>query len=141
MSQIEHEIKVKASAEQITQALTNTAQLEAWHGGKVTAVPGGMRFDFADGAPTFEWAVDASRSPREIIWRCVRGPGDSAGTDVSFKISPADKERTLVELIHDGWPHTRGNYRKCNTQWAILLHHLRAFLETGKPGPALKTPR
>jgi uncharacterized protein YndB with AHSA1/START domain len=140
MSQIDHEIKVKASAERIAQALANPEQLEAWHGGKVTAVASGWRFDFVDDAPTFEWAAQTCRFPGEVTWRCVHGPGDSVGTTVSFKISPADKGRTLVELVHSGWPHTGGNYRKCNTLWAVLLHHLRAFVETDKPGPALKAP-
>jgi hypothetical protein len=48
--------------------------------------------------------------------------------------------RTLIEFAHRGWPHTDGNFRKCNTQWAILLHHLRDFVETGKAAPALKAP-
>lgn len=138
MTKIEHEIKVKASPEQVAQALTSAAKLEAWHGGRVTPVDHGWRFAFADGTPAFQWAVQAGGSRDEIVWECVEGPGNSIGTTVSFKVSPADKGRTLVELAHSGWPNTGGNYRKCNTQWAILLHHLRAFVETGKPAPALK---
>jgi hypothetical protein len=86
-----------------------------WHGGRVTSVNGRWRFDF-DSASTFQWMVQESRSPDEITWRCIQGPGDSVGTEVSFKISAADKGRSLVELVHSGWPHTGGNFRKCNTQ-------------------------
>jgi hypothetical protein len=140
MVDIAHEIKVHASPQRIRQALGMQSELEAWHGGRVTSTNGEWQFDFADGAPTFRWAVRSGTSPDEVIWRCVQGPGDSVGTEVTFRILPADKGRTLIEFTHAGWPHTGGNYRKCNTLWGILLHHLRQVLETGRSGPALTAP-
>lgn len=83
------------------------------------AKDGAWAFDFADGAPSFEWAIEKTAAPDEFVWRCVKGPGNSVGTEASFKISAADKGRTLVEFVHRGWPHAGGNFRKCNTQWAI----------------------
>jgi Activator of Hsp90 ATPase homolog 1-like protein len=140
MAEIHHEIKVRATPEQIREALSSIASLEAWHGGRVTAVDGALRFEFADGAPTFRWSVEPAKSGREIVWRCLEGPGDSVGTEASFTITGADKGRTLVEFVHRGWPHTGGNFRKCNTTWAILLHHLRQYVESGKADPALRAP-
>jgi uncharacterized protein YndB with AHSA1/START domain len=140
MADIHHEIKVRAAPERIREALSTAAGLESWHGGRVVSADGGWRFEFADGGPTFRWAVRPAASADEIVWRCVQGPGDSVGTEASFKISGADEGRTLVEFAHRGWPHTGGNFRKCNTQWAILLHCLREFAETGKAAPALKAP-
>jgi hypothetical protein len=140
MVDIAHEIKVHAPPQKIRQALSTQSDLEAWHGGRVTSTDGELRFDFADGTPTFRWAVQPGASADEITWRCLQGPGDSVGTAVTFRISPADKGRTLIECTHTGWPHTGGNYRKCNTLWGVLLHHLRQFLETGQHGPALRAP-
>jgi hypothetical protein len=140
MAEIHHEIKVRAAPERIREALTSATGLEAWHGGRVTSVDGAFQFEFADGAPTFRWMIESAKSGDEIVWRCLEGPGDSVGTEASFKISGADKVRTLVEFVHRGWPHAGGNFRKCNTTWAILLHHLRQYLETGKPDPALGGP-
>jgi len=139
MAEIHHEIKLRAAPARIRETLSNVADLEAWHGGKVSLVDGVLRFDFADDGPTFRWAVERT-GPDEVLWKCVQGPGDSVGTEASFKISAADKGRAIVEFVHRGWPHTGGNFRKCNTQWAVLLHHLRQFLETGKAEPALKAP-
>ena len=140
MAEIHHEIKVHATPDRIREALNTVAGLEAWHGGRVTASDGSWRFEFADNAPTFRWAAELANSGREIIWRCLEGPGDSVGTEASFTISSGDRGRTLIEFVHRGWPHTGGNFRKCNTQWAILLHHLRQYLETGNPAPALRAP-
>jgi hypothetical protein len=55
---------------------------------------------------------------------------------VIFELSPADHGRTLVECTHAGWPGTHGNYRKCNTLWGVLLHHLKRYAETGTAMPA-----
>jgi len=140
MAEIRHEIKVRAAPDRIREALTSAAGLEAWHGGRVTVAHGAWRFEFADAAPTFRWAVEPAKLGNEVVWRCLEGPGDSIGTEASFKISSADKGRVLIEFTHRGWPHTGGNFHKCNTQWAILLHHLRKYLETGKGDPALKAP-
>ncbi|MBV8091988.1 MAG: hypothetical protein JOY71_30555 [Acetobacteraceae bacterium] len=139
MAEIHHEIKVRAEPDRIRKAVSNPADLEAWYGGKVSLAGGVVRFDFADDAPTFRWRVEAV-SPNEILWKCVQGPGDAVGTEASFRISGADKGRELIQFVHRGWPHTGGNFRKCNTQWAVLLHHLRQFLESGKAAPALNAP-
>jgi len=139
MAEIHHEIKVRASPERIRRALSDPQDLQAWHGGRVTAGQDGWRFEIADGAPTFRWEIE--QAANGVVWKCVEGPGDSVGTQASFTISgDADKDRTLVEFAHRGWPHTDGAFRKCDTQWAILLHHLRQFLETGVASPALKAP-
>jgi hypothetical protein len=139
MPTIDHEIKVHAAPDRILQAVSAAEDLEAWHGGRVAVSGGMLRIDFGDGAPRFSWALDAS-APGVVVWRCVEGPGDSVGTEAVFKVSPTNGGRTLVEFAHRGWPHTGGNFRKCNTTWAILLHHLRRFLETGTPSPALARP-
>jgi hypothetical protein len=71
-----------------------------------------------------------------VAWKCAAGPGDSPGTIVSFHLSLLADGRTLVEQDHQGWPGTHGNYRKCNTYWGVLLHHLKQYVETGVPAPA-----
>jgi hypothetical protein len=138
MAEIHHEIKLHATEDRIRQALTSVADLKAWHGGRVTAAGDAVRFEFADAAPTFRWAI--MKSGKGVVWRCLEGPGDSVGTEASFSILAGDKGRSLIEFAHRGWPHTDGNFRKCNTQWAILLHHLRQYLESGKEDPALRAP-
>jgi hypothetical protein len=92
MVDIHHEIKVHASLERIRDALSTVKGLESWHGGRIVSAAGAWRFEFADGAPTFRWAVERTGSPDEFLWRCIEGPGDSVGTEASFKFSAADKD-------------------------------------------------
>jgi hypothetical protein len=70
-----------------------------------------------------------------VVWLCTKGPGDSVGTTATFLISTSD-DRTLLELKHSGWPGTHGNFRKCNTIWAVLLHHIQQYVQTGTPATA-----
>jgi hypothetical protein len=93
------------------------------------------RFSF-DKRPEFRWKIQASEPGKHVSWKCVKGPGDSAGTTVAFDISPTDGGRVLLSCIHTGWPGTHGNYRKCNTTWGVLLHHLKQYVETLQPAPA-----
>jgi hypothetical protein len=84
------------------------------------------------GRPEFAWRVDQA-DDRRVIWTCTRGPRDSVGTTAEYILTPLEDRRTRVFLTHAGWPHTGGNFTKCNTLWGGLLHHLKEFVESGNP--------
>ncbi|MGH3638155.1 MAG: SRPBCC family protein [Mycobacterium sp.] len=139
MPEIDHELKIDAPPEQVYEALTTPDGVKGWHNPTVTGsgeVGTEWVFSFAD-HPEFGWEVTASDVPSRVVWRCTRGPGDSVGTTATFTIVPANG-RTLLELQHAGWPGTHGNFRKCNTTWGVLLHHLRDYVETGDAAPAFE---
>ena len=138
MTEISHEIKIKAAPEKVFAALTTSGGLKGWYSAHVEGdgLPGRpWLFKFTE-RPTFRWEVTESTSPTSVAWRCVEGPGDSVGTAVTIQLSQSAPGSTLVELAHTGWPGTHGNYRKCNTHWGVLLHHLKQYVETGKASPA-----
>jgi uncharacterized protein YndB with AHSA1/START domain len=139
MPEIDHEIKVDATPERVFAALTTLQGVKGWHTPTASGtgeVGGEWVFGFAD-HPEFAWEVVTSDPPNSIVWRCTRGPGDSVGTTATFAVTPSGA-RTLVELQHAGWPGTHGNFRKCNTTWGVLLHHLRDYVETGDAAPAFE---
>jgi uncharacterized protein YndB with AHSA1/START domain len=136
---IDHELKIDATPEQVFAALSTLDGVKGWQTATASgsgAVGTRWVFSFA-GHPEFVWEVAASDAPRRVEWRCTRGPGDSVGTTATFTIEPADG-RTRLELRHAGWPGTHGNFRKCNTTWGVLLHHLRDYVETGVTAPAFE---
>lgn len=140
MPEIEHEIKISATPEQAYAALSTLDGVKGWHtpGASGTGDVGSeWIFTFSD-HPEFAWEVVTSEAPSRIMWRCTRGPGDSVGTTVTFTLSKTADDRTLVQHVHSGWPDTDGNFRKCNTTWAVLLHHLRDYVESGNTAPAFK---
>ncbi len=136
MPEIDHEIKIDATPEQVFAALSTHEGVSSWqtpHAEGTGAVGSQWRFKFT-GRAEFDWEVIESE-PTKIVWRCTKGPGDSIGTTATFLISEAGG-RTLLELKHSGWPGTHGNFRKCNTIWAVLLHHIQKYVQTGSPAPA-----
>jgi uncharacterized protein YndB with AHSA1/START domain len=139
MAEIQHELKIAVPRAKVFSALTSRTALEHWHRAKVGEGEREWRIEYPDGT-LFRWSVVES-SPERVAWRCTEGPGQAVGKEASFALVDAGGGRTLVVFAHAGWLDASGNYRKCNTRWAILLHHLRASLETGKHEPPLEAPR
>lgn len=135
MADIHHEIKIQASPEKTFKALSTLSGLKAWHTAHIEEQDGALRFSAAD-KPTFLWKLTLHKG-KEVVWECLEGPGDSVGTKAIYKLSETDDGRTLVEFSHTLWPNQELNFRKCNTLWAILLHHLKKYVETGKTDPAI----
>jgi uncharacterized protein YndB with AHSA1/START domain len=140
MAEISQQINISGTPEQVFAALSTSAGVKAWHtpAAEGTGEVGSeWVFGFAD-HPEFGWEIVESDSPVRVGWRCTRGPGDSVGTTAAFTIAPTDDGRAQLELSHAGWPGTHGNFRKCNTTWGVLLHHLREYVETGDAAPAFE---
>ena len=138
MADINHEIKIHAAPARVFQALTSLSDLTKWHTAKIEGdAAAGKDFRvLPQGEPAFEWKVLKAEAGKQVVWKCVDGPGHSAGTTATFSLTPEQDGRTLVEFAHSGWPDAVGNFRKCNTLWAILLYHLKNYLETQKADPA-----
>lgn len=138
MPTIEHEIKIEASPEAVFTALSTKDGIAAWQTPHIEgdgSVGSEWRFLF-EGRPEFGWRVLTSSVPHTVEWECTAGPGDSVGTKARFEISSTDDGRAHLALTHTGWPGTHGNFRKCNTIWGVLLHHLKQAVETEQPAPA-----
>jgi uncharacterized protein YndB with AHSA1/START domain len=134
---IEHEISILAPPADVLTAITSRDGLAGWNTSGVAGdgtVGSEWVLDYA-GRAQFAWRIDRVGHDK-VVWTCTRGPGDSVGTTVEYALFVRPDGRTRVALVHDGWPHTRGNFVKCNTLWGGLLHHLKAFVESGKPVPA-----
>jgi uncharacterized protein YndB with AHSA1/START domain len=137
--EIDHELKIDATPEKVFAALSTLEGVRGWQTPTASGtgeVGSEWVFSFAD-HPEFAWEVTASEAPTRIVWSCSRGPGDSVGTTATFTVAPAGA-RSLLELQHAGWPGTHGNFRKCNTTWGVLLHHLRDYVETGHAATAFE---
>ncbi|CDR35167.1 SRPBCC family protein [Criblamydia sequanensis] len=140
MAEINHEIKVDAPIKKVFKAMSTIDGLRSWHTAEVegSSEQNGTLIFKADDKPAFNWKVSQLEPEKKIIWECTKGPGDSVGTKAIFKVSQSKDGRTLIEFSHTEWPGDGGNFRKCNTLWAILLHHLKNYVETDVPEPAFQ---
>lgn len=139
MTEIHQEIKIRASRERVFAALTTAEGLRGWISWQVggQGKPGDTwLFEFAE-RPALRWEVTESTPLIRVAWQCVGGASDTIGTVAVVKLFQCEPADTLVELTHSGWPGTGGNYPSCNATWGSLLHHLKQYVETGVPSPAL----
>lgn len=139
MADINHEIKIQAPPEKTFKAISTLNDLKAWHTAHIAGkseLNGILSFS-GTGKPNFLWKIIKLEPNKIVTWECIEGPGDSVGTKATYTLSKTEDDRTLVELSHTSWPDQQGNFRKCNTLWGILLHHLKNYVETGKSDPAI----
>lgn len=138
MATISHEIKINASRSTVFNALNTREGMQGWHTADVQgdgSVGSVWQLGFS-GQLTFEWEVIAAELDERVEWRCVSGPGDSPGTTVQYILSDAPNGQTLVVQEHSGWASEEDNFRKCNTLWGVLLHHLQQYAESNQARPA-----
>ena len=84
---------------------------------------------------TFDFEVTEQTSGQRVAWRCVAGPPEWVGTDVSFEIQQGEDGSTSVLFMHDGWGTTEESFPFVAYSWAQILPRLKALAESGEPQP------
>jgi uncharacterized protein YndB with AHSA1/START domain len=142
MVDIIHRIGIKSPTTAVYEALTTIGGLAQWWtedvqgeeriGGKIE-----FRFRSATGEVMggMVMAVLALNAPIEVHWRCVEGPAEWVGTDITFQLSEQDNQ-TIVLFGHRNWREAVESMAHCSMKWATFLLSLREYLETGKGRPA-----
>ena len=132
MQDILHRVGVGAPPERVFEALGTVDGLRGWW---VSTTAGESRkggvIDF--GFCRME-VVDAVPA-RQVRWRCVSGPEEWIGTEVSFDLVWKE-EQTFVIFKHAGWKEPVEFMHHCSTKWATFLLSLRDLIEKGRGEPA-----
>jgi uncharacterized protein YndB with AHSA1/START domain len=133
MPDILHRVGINASPQKVFAALATIEGLQHWWVAAASgnAKPGGV-IDF--GFCTM-W-VAAAKPKKLVHWRCVSGPKEWIGTEVSFKLKQEDGQ-TFVLFKHAGWNKAVDFMHHCSTKWATFLLSLRDWVERaeGRPAP------
>jgi uncharacterized protein YndB with AHSA1/START domain len=143
MADILHRIGIKAPVTEVYRALTTVAGLSRWWTEEVsgdTRVGGRIEFRFLTGSGdllgAMEMEVQELSENSAVRWRCVAGPNEWVGTDITFQLSEQDGQ-TIVLFGHRNWREAVEGTYHCSMKWATFLLSLREYLETGtgKPSP------
>ncbi len=133
MAEIRHRVGIDAPQSQVFEAVGTTEGLARWwtcdvDGG--TDVGERLRFFFGAPEPAAVMEV-VDRSPDDRVgWRCVEGPGEWVGTELTFDLRSADGETALL-FTHGGWPEGTALLPHCSTKWAYFLLGMKSQLEGG----------
>ena len=135
---INHQVGIKASPEEIYQALTETGKLAKWWTtdtrGSGAKIGDALEFWFNGFCQKFN--VSELKPGTRVAWKSPEGQGNNEweGTEVGFDISTDDKQ-TFIQFRHSGWRESTDFQGHCSMRWAVFLLSLKDLLERGKGRP------
>lgn len=142
MFDIIHRVGIKSPAPQVYKALTTIGGLANWWTDEVQGdckVGGKIKFTFRSkqgkilGEMIME--VQTLNNSRNVRWRCVDGPAEWIGTDITFDLSEQG-DQTIIIFGHRNWREAIEFTAHCSMKWAVFLLSLREYVETGKGKPS-----
>ncbi len=135
MPEIVHRIGIEAPPARVYRALATRSGLINWWTWHVAGEPAPgatVQFRFGAGGPDMKMLELAPE--RRVRWRCLAGPEEWIGTEVSFELAPGDRE-TIVRFAHTGWREAGEFMAHCNCKWGYFLLSLKGWVEDGRGTP------
>lgn len=129
---------VDAEAKAVYEGLATSEGVSGWwsnHTSGPDGVGSTMKVAFPDVPMTFDFEVSAEQPGERVSWRCLAGPPEWIGTDISFDIQANDDENTSVLFSHEGWATTEESFPFIAYSWAQILPRLKRLAESGTPDP------
>jgi len=81
----------------------------------------------------YDWdakLIDVQENLR-CVWKMTKADDDWLNTQFGFQLS--EKEGiTTVEFHHTGWLDSNEHFKRSSYCWAMYLHLLKSYIETGK---------
>lgn len=134
---------VAATAETVHGALATESGVRGWWSER-TEGPSGvgstMKVAFPDAPITFDFEVAEDVPAKRVTWRCLAGPPEWIGTDVSFDIEPGENDGVSVLFSQDGWKTIQESFPFIAYSWAQILPRLKKLAETGERDPYFSFP-
>ena len=133
MPDILHRVGINASPKKVFETISTISGLRHWWVSDTTgkAKKGDtILFGFTD------MKVVESNPGKLVKWKCVKGPQEWLGTEVTFELK-RKQGQTFVLFTHAGWKKPVEFMHHCSTKWAVFLLSLKNWLEReeGRPSP------
>jgi len=142
MVDIVHRIGIRSPAARVSDAVGSIEGLAGWWTEEVrgdSALGGQIEFVFRgeDGAVkgTMVMEVQPPENGEQVRWRCVAGPEEWIGTEVTYELSQQD-DQTILLFGHRNWREAVEFTYHCSMKWATFLLSLRDYVETGSGRPS-----
>ena len=137
MANIYHNITVKAPIGKVYEVISKLDGLKNWWTTDTSGNSekgGELRFGFG-GEMFNKMKVTGSEKNKSVNWKCVDGPSDWIGTNLSFILSEDKNKNTIVKFEHNDWKEANDFYGNCNFHWGRYMQSMQALCETGKGSP------
>jgi len=133
MADILHNVYIHAKPEQVFRAISTGEEIAKWWTKRSTGKPiKGTVFNFYF-TEQYDWdakLIDVQENLR-CVWKMTKADDDWLNTQFGFQLS--EKEGiTTVEFHHTGWLDSNEHFKRSSYCWAMYLHLLKSYIETGK---------
>jgi uncharacterized protein YndB with AHSA1/START domain len=136
---IRHRLGVRADPADVYARLATLDGLAGWWTTDVRGTSAvGDTLSFRFGGPERSCAMEVRElvADQRVAWRCVDGPDEWLGTDVTFELRrDVEAAETVLLFTHDGWRQPGEFMHHCSTKWASFLISLKQDVETGDGRP------
>jgi uncharacterized protein YndB with AHSA1/START domain len=136
MADILQQFPIKASRQQVFDAISTPVGLDRWWTKRSAGEPQeGAEYELWFG-PEYDWRAVVSRcvAGSEFELKLVSAMPDWLGTRVGFVLDEQEGV-TQVRFHHLGWPVANEHYCVSLHCWAMYLRLLRRYLEHGEEVP------
>lgn len=134
MTDIYHQIGVKAEISDVYRALTTQDGLSNWWTETTGGISEGDVLTFHFGEHTVKMTITLLNTNRTVRWQCTVDSGEWKDTYVSFELLQTP-EQVFINFAHTDWAAQTELCAHCNTKWAVFLLSLKDYLERGKGKP------
>jgi uncharacterized protein YndB with AHSA1/START domain len=128
-------VEIAAQPERVFELLTDERELVRWWPdvAELDPRPGGrVRFAFRGGESVVTGELTRFEPPRALAFTWVRAETPDVTTSIEFTITPLERGRCRVEVVHAGWAAAPELRPLHDAGWAHFLACLAALAE-GRP--------
>jgi len=136
MPSIKHYLVIKAVAEKVYTALSETEGLCGWWTVEAKAderVGGTAEFIFGERYYN-KMKITNLLNSKKVEWKCLEGDKEWIGTTFLFDLEEKD-ESTILRFSHNNWKEETDFFASCNYNWGYYLKSLKQYCETGEGTP------
>ena len=134
MSDIYHQVGIRADIKKVYDAITTLQGLTSWWSETTGDPQQGSKLYFHFNDTVIEMTIHQLLPGRKVVWQCSEKQGEWKDTIITFDLEQSD-EQVFVNFSHTGWAAQTSLCSHCNTKWAVFLLSLKEYLEKGKGRP------
>ena len=131
-------VPVDAEAKQVYDCVATSEGVNGWwsnHTEGPDGVGSTIKVSFPDAPMTFDFEVSEDAPGERVAWRCLAGPPEWIGTDITFDIQSDAEGNNSFLFSHDGWGTTEESFPFIAFSWAQILPRLKKLSESGERDP------
>lgn len=142
MADITHRIGIKAPVSDVYKVISTIEGLAGWWTEETSGNSnrdGRIEFTFrtpsGDLKGRMVMNVVALEPDKKVHWRCIEGPEEWIGTEITFDLKQ-EGEYTILLFGHRKWREVVEFTSHCSMKWAVFLLSLRDLVLKGKGQPS-----